>query len=135
MLLGDEQPNVDNAQGFNDYLYNGSFGISLRVYQHFLQSARTGEVTYFDYGPEGNLEVYGSERAPEIPFENTNMPIFIYSSETDYMADPVDVEWYADMIGENLMSFEWISGGHFSNVLGNNMLYLEDVVENYQPIH
>ena len=102
-MFGDEQPNFDNSQGYNDYMYHGTFGISLRVYQHFLQSARTGEVTYFDYGVTGNLEVYGTELPPEIPLENTNVPIFIYSSETDNMADPIDIEWYAEKIERNLM--------------------------------
>ena len=133
-IFGEDLPSLDNAQAFNDFVYQGSFGQSIKVLQHFLQSARTGEVTYFDYGPTENLEIYGTESPPEIPFENTNMPIYMYNSESDNAADPVDAEWYADRIGDNLMAFEWISGTHLTFILGYDMQYLEEIIENYQPL-
>ena len=98
LLAGEVEPSLDNAEAFNDSLYHGGFGTNVRVLQHFVQSARTGLVTYFDYGPIGNIEAYGTEQAPEIPLENTNVPISMYYSEVDNSADSVDAEWYATRI-------------------------------------
>lgn len=98
--------------------------------QHFLQSYRTQEVSWFDYGPERNLEVYGSETPTLIDYSLHEMPIGMYYSPIDGAADLEDGQWAADIIGDNVESFNIYPGySHITFVIGNYQNYLDDLID------
>ncbi|KPJ09852.1 Lipase 3 [Papilio machaon] len=47
----------------------------------------------YDYGPEKNLEVYGSRVPPEYMLNRTRMPTVLIYGRNDFVADPRDVKW------------------------------------------
>ena len=106
----------------------------LKFFEHTLQSARTGKVTQFDYGPQENKARYGSEQPPYIPFEDTRNRIILMLSEGDQQADVEDAEEYADMLGDHLVDFEIYPFPHAGFVLGTHEeinMYLPDLIEYY----
>lgn len=97
---------------------------------HIVQSFRTKEVSYFDYGEEGNLEAYGQADPPRIPYENHDCPVAMYYSYEDDYADMEDGEWFADLLGDTVVTFNKYSGySHFSFEIGKDMYYLDDMFD------
>lgn len=59
---------------------------------HMAQLSWHGKFAAFDYGDEGNMEMYGSIEPPEYPLEKiTNPYIILFSSIYDFLANPSDV--------------------------------------------
>jgi len=131
LIAGDVNPWNDDEDAFASFIARGTYGTSVKVAQHFLQSARTGEVSYFDYGPQRNLEIYGSETPPLIPFEDTVNDVAMFYSPIDAAGDIEDAEWYADQIGDNVVFFGQYDNTHLSFLIGRDMSYLEDIADLY----
>ena len=67
---------------------------------HDAQMVRSGReknaVTYYDYGPKGNMRKYGTRTPPD--YNLTNIPmhetkIALFSGSIDTLASPEDVQW------------------------------------------
>lgn len=124
---GEQNPWIDNEDAFVSNSIRGTYGTSVKVLQHFFQSARSGQATYFDYGSQVNLETYGSETPPPIPFEDTENDIGIFASSIDASVSLEDNEEYIDVIGDNLVLFNQYDITHLSFVIGRDMSFLEDI--------
>ena len=64
---------------------------------------KTGRTALYDYGRVRNLREYGSAQPPLVPFEDYNLPTAILSGSYDGMADPADVAWTIEALGENVV--------------------------------
>ncbi|CAI2371590.1 unnamed protein product [Moneuplotes crassus] len=126
---GEANPFIEDTDGLrNRYLLDyGMF--PPRLNNHILQSAATGEVTYYDFGPGENLETYGSEDPPPISYENTNNPVAMFIASEDLSYDHADDEWYANLIGDNLVFYQYYDLSHYGFIIGDTQLYLPDLVE------
>lgn len=127
-----EQVNVavDNPEAYYNFLVRGSSGMGTHLAQHLVQSYRTGLVSYFDYGPQGNLQEYGSETPPLIHYENHEMPVAMYYSPDDGAADLEDAEWARDQLGDQVVAFNLYPGySHVTFGIGNDMTFLDDLFE------
>jgi hypothetical protein len=58
----------------NQHFYHG---MSIDEFQHINQVGRAGQLQRFDYGPEVNMERYGSEAPSRVPIENINIPLAV----------------------------------------------------------
>lgn len=69
------------------------FYTSLKVLRHFGQLILSERNTMYDYGPKGNLRVYGTRKAPSYPTENIrSRSLSLISSKSDALSPPEDVE-------------------------------------------
>ncbi len=129
-------PVTDNPTSMGNAVISLNLGTSFRNLQHFVQSSGSGSVTYYDFGPDRNLIEYGTETPPPIPLENTNNRIALLYSAEDTGSDPVDAQWYADLMGDNIVFFQFYDISHLGFVVGDTEEYLADVVnlmETYPP--
>ncbi|CAI2372429.1 unnamed protein product [Moneuplotes crassus] len=132
MILGGQDPNSDDLEGFSNLMMQGGRGESTRMTTHFVQSARTGRVSYFDYGAQGNLEVYGTEEAPLIPLQNTDNPVALLYSEEDPGSNPIDIEQYIDLLGDNCVFYQYYDVTHTGFLVSENFPFYPDLEELYE---
>lgn len=66
--------------------------------QNYIQSVRTNQVTYYDYGPEGNLQAYGSEQPTRLPIEDINVDLVLMFAEFDSAVTPEDANWFRERV-------------------------------------
>lgn len=67
-------------------------GASTRTLVHYAQEIKNnGRFQMFDYGPDGNLNEYGTIAPPEYPLHKVTLPIALFSSENDWLASDIDV--------------------------------------------
>lgn len=52
----------------------------------------------YDYGPDRNLEMYGSTVPPAYRLNRTSMPTVFFYGTNDFVADPRDVKWLASQL-------------------------------------
>lgn len=90
IFSAESDPYNDEDGSIRSQLFQDN-SLTLQLSQHLAQSVRTGRVSYFDYGPVGNLEAYGTEEAPLIPIENTINDVALLGSEIDHGTDPQDI--------------------------------------------
>ena len=89
---------TDDFESFVRMTSKGSSGTSLNILKHYSQFRTKDSFTYYDYGPEENLEIYGTEEAPEIPVENIEVPVAIFAAEFDTIAPPESTRWLASRL-------------------------------------
>jgi pimeloyl-ACP methyl ester carboxylesterase len=53
-------------------------GTSVKVMEQIGQIGRSGRFQFFDYGPEINMQQYGSEEPSEFPLDQINIPIALF---------------------------------------------------------
>ena len=129
--MGEGNPWLIDPTGFYIMMSRGQFGMSVASLQHFVQSARTGEVTYLDYG-RNNLAVYGSDTPPRIPFENINVPVALFYGSEDRIADETDANWFREQLGDNIIFDQIYYMTHMSFPIGVDTSYLNDVIEIFE---
>ena len=72
-------------------------GTSIRNMLHWQQLMDSGEFGLHDFGPEGNLEFYGTETAPlydcsKLKERMADMPIYLAIGDRDMLANLEDFE-------------------------------------------
>lgn len=129
---GDTLYETDDPDAFALFISRASYGLPRLVLEHLTQSVRSGQVTYLDMGPELNLAEYGTELPPRIPFENVNVPVGMFYGTRDVTADPEDADWFADQMGDNLVTYNMYPLAHFSFTLARDpTVYLDDILDLY----
>lgn len=71
---------------------NSPCSISYKTYEHFLQSFRSNEFQFYDYGRSGNMKKYGVPKPPKYELANSTFPIAIFSGKNDYCCQPKDIQ-------------------------------------------
>ncbi|XP_057368505.1 gastric triacylglycerol lipase-like [Daphnia carinata] len=75
-------------------------GGSANTMVHLLQNYNFGEsFLKFDYGPERNLERYGTPYPPEYNLTLVTAPVFLVHADNDPFAPPQDVAWLKGKLG------------------------------------
>ena len=120
---------VDNLSRFDVFLSNEPSGQSYRTFVYYFQMVKTGRTALYDYGKVKNLRVYGSTEPPLVPFEDYSLPTALLSGSLDDMADPADVAWTVEALGDNVVFQKQYKMDHFSFALAKDMSFFsEDVV-------
>lgn len=62
-----------------------------------------GRYALYDYGKRQNNKIYGTDEAPLVPIENLNIPVALFSGDLDHLADPQDVEFISQKLGDKVV--------------------------------
>lgn len=74
---------VDNVPRFEMAVPSTPSGQTYRAMVYYSQAILTGKFTLYDYGPEKNLELYGTEEPPLVPLEDYDIPTVLLSGDLD----------------------------------------------------
>lgn len=122
-------------------------GVSIKSIYHFAQNAKDGLFREFDYGSnELNKKHYHKYNIPTIDLGSiglSGIPIAMFQRSKDILLTPQDARWTRDQIMSQplgrraLVHYEELEGGgHESYFVGNDMSYLNkviDLLEEYNP--
>lgn len=67
-------------------------GASIKQMKQYGQAVDSNEFRMYDYGSEMNKKVYGKSQPPKYNMKKVTVPVVLYYSEHDWMANPKDVE-------------------------------------------
>ena len=81
-----------NVTRLQVYLSETPAGTSLMNLDHFRQLVINGKYCKYDYGPEKNMEKYGSEIPPDYDLSKITVPTALFSGSRDWLGDPKDLE-------------------------------------------
>lgn len=130
----------EDPDRFQVYMGHTWKSVSMKMMYHFAQMVRSGKFERYDYGIE-NRRIYGTapHEVPEIQLtsiEDLDVPIALFYAEHDAFSTVKDVEWLKDQLGDSVVHYESIRGGHVTFLCGEDMEYLEnmiDVIKQYNP--
>lgn len=85
--------NVKNLEVKNMPVIMGHLpaGASTKQMKQYAQAVASQQFTKYDYGSENNKKVYGSRQPPQYQMEKVKVPVALYYSDDDWLADPQDV--------------------------------------------
>lgn len=66
-------------------------GTSLKTVLHFAQGMHSKKFIQYNYGPQKNMKIYGSDNPPEYDFTKIQVPIELFWAENDFLAQRKDV--------------------------------------------
>lgn len=121
----------EDPDRFQVYMGHSWKGVSMKMMYHLAQMVRTGRFEKYDYG-KMNMHYYGQEEAPEIKLsevQQLDVPIAMFYAEHDAFSTVDDVEWLRDELGDSVVHYDSIRGGHLTFLCGEDMEYLEDLIE------
>lgn len=93
-----------NKSRIEVYLNHFPAGVSAKTIVQYAQCVQDKKFQKYDYGKAGNMERYGQEHPPVYDVTKITAPVGLYSSEPDYLADPIDV---ADLEAQLSNLIEW----------------------------
>ncbi|CAI2369439.1 unnamed protein product [Moneuplotes crassus] len=131
VFMGENAPSLLDPDGASFLAAKAQNGVGNRVMQHLFQSTRSNDLTYFDYGTEENLVVYGTETPPEIPLENINIPIALMFAEEDSTITEPDQQWAREKLADNVVFDHVYEGYSHIAFLGGVRTedFLDDILE------
>ncbi|KAL3174077.1 hypothetical protein MRX96_011818 [Rhipicephalus microplus] len=108
-------------------------GTSYKNLRHFVQIYRTGRFAMYDYGFLKNIEKYGKAVPPNYPVERIEVPVALFSSVGDTVADSDDVSDLAQALygtlffhnvvpPTNFRHLDFVLGHQATDFLHENML-------------
>uniref|UniRef100_A0A0N4WER1 Lipase 3 n=1 Tax=Haemonchus placei TaxID=6290 RepID=A0A0N4WER1_HAEPC len=93
-LIAGPESHQMNATRTPVYLSHTPADTSSMNIMHWLQMVKRGTVAMYDYGTKENKKKYGQAEPPEYDFTKIQNPIYVYSGDEDWLADPNDVSGY-----------------------------------------
>lgn len=90
-------------------------GASTRQMKQYAQAASTQQFTKYDYGSEINEKVYGSRQPPQYQMKKVKVPVALYYSDGDWLANPQDVARLEKELPNVKDSYK-VTGQGFSNM-------------------
>ncbi|CAD6199566.1 unnamed protein product [Caenorhabditis auriculariae] len=86
--------NQFNASRIGIYLAHNPAGTSSRNMLHFAQMVKTQRMARFNFGKQFNLRYYHTEEPPEYDLSRINSSVYLFYSDSDWLANSLDVEGY-----------------------------------------
>lgn len=71
-------------------------GASLKTINHLAQMSISGRFCQYDYGPQTNMEKYGSPQPPDYQLSRVTLPVLQFYSPGDRFVDERDIKKLAD---------------------------------------
>lgn len=124
-------PLADDPDRFKVYVNHEPNGASMQSMMMFAQNMRMDR--FQEWCPDFNdpFAIGDKHRtAPLIELSNiTKVPVALIVAKEDTVATPVDAQWTASQIGDAVVHFQEIAGGHVTYIIGKDMSYFtEDVM-------
>jgi len=123
---------LENFKKLSEYYPSGSSAKSLIHLAQLMILDKSGyEFQDFDYGESGNIERYGSKRAPQWDVTKISTDVVIINGTEDFLANREDVEKLNDDLNLNGKSkLHWIEGwNHITNLFAKNGKPLFDLLD------
>ena len=130
-LLSDKDSHVvNNSRRMPVYISHQPSGSSLKAINHLVQLHRNGRFCGYDYGKDKNMEVYMQEQPIEYDLKMVkNFPIMMLYGEQDRLANPSDVEWLIEELGENVIFKKMYEDmGHTTFQMSLDISWFDDIV-------
>lgn len=84
--------NDTDYKNLREFLMFAPAGASLKQLLHYATNVvKPGHFAWYDYGPEKNMKIYNSATPPEYPVHKITVPVGLYYSPNDWLAQPEDV--------------------------------------------
>nr|XP_018897743.1 PREDICTED: lipase 1-like [Bemisia tabaci] len=99
-------PTQVNPETFPLFASHFPSGTSAKTLQHFAQSLLSGDFRMFSYGKAKNLEVYGTELAPQYNLSLITSPVSLHYSSNDFLSHPADVNILASKLPNLIGKFK-----------------------------
>jgi hypothetical protein len=119
-LTVSSNPATDDLDRFAilmDHEPNGSSAQSIMLY---LQGMR--EDRFQVYAPDYNKVIHSKKTTDLIPLENiTEVPIAMFVGKADKLADPEDAAWARQTIGNSVVRYQMVEGGHMTFFIAKDM--------------
>lgn len=133
-LLSDMKPELDNLERMDVVMGHYPSGTSLRDFEHILQMTKNETFQKFDFKNETeNFRRYGQISPPAYNLSNVDIPLYLYSGIYDELADLDDFHYLLDKLnGTKSVNVTYIEGGHASFLWGNNMSFLNKILQQIQ---
>jgi lysosomal acid lipase/cholesteryl ester hydrolase len=64
-------------------------GTSTKTIIHYGQEIKSGQFQQYDYGTTGNIKMYNQTTPPTYDLSKIQVPIGIFWSENDWLANPI----------------------------------------------
>lgn len=97
----------------------------------------SGEFAFYDYGTKKNKTIYGQEEPPLVPIEDYNLPTAMFSGDLDGLANPLDVEWITQTLGDNVVFHNQYHLNHGAFMLATDMSFFSvdavNLLHQYNP--
>jgi len=95
---------TNNRKRFDVFMSNEPSGQSYRTFVYYAQMIKDGQYfRMYDYGRSENKKIYGQRDPPLVPIENFNIPTVLLSGDVDRLADPDDVAWISQKLGDKVV--------------------------------
>ncbi|CAD6192438.1 unnamed protein product [Caenorhabditis auriculariae] len=92
-LIAGPESNQWNETRLPVYTTHDPAGTSTQNIVHWIQMVRHGDCPAYDWGTKENKKKYGQSNPPDYDYTKIGgTEIYLYWSDTDWLADPVDIE-------------------------------------------
>lgn len=130
--------NTERTRAFFGHYPAGS---SVKCFVHFFQMMTNKAFQDFDYGPVENQQRYGQKTPPQVSIENirkSGVPIALYVGNTDTIVTTKDSRWAHKALGDAVVDYREVNGGHLQFFLTEDASYFTDnamrMIRKYNPI-
>lgn len=132
-------PKADDPERLTVKNAHGPYGTPLKSLLHYAQNIREDrfQVWADDYSHWFNI---GEKKQTDlIPLENIkDIPTALFAGKADKLADVEDAQWVRDTIGDAVVHYQEIEGGHISFMIGKDMSYFTNdvmgLLQQYHPL-
>ena len=131
-------PSLDDDDRYAVYMGHEPNGSSVKALLHYAQNMREDR---FQIWADDYTDVFGHDEKKNtnlIPIDSINqVPVAMFIGTSDVLATSTDSEWTKNEIGDAVIHYEYITGGHLSYFVGKDMTYFNtvmDLLAEYQPL-
>ncbi|CAL8134258.1 unnamed protein product [Orchesella dallaii] len=104
-----------NATELPNILAKYPNNIPMKCLAHYSQNIVSCKFQKYDYGEDGNIKEYGSQKAPEYNLRNIRAPTYFFYGEQDTLAPPNDVQITASKMQNGVLKGNYKVKNKFFN--------------------
>jgi pimeloyl-ACP methyl ester carboxylesterase len=129
-LLSDAKTSVDNVHRFPITSGHYPAGSSLQNMYYWSQMFNNPDFCMYDYGTDGNIQVYGQPNPPNYDLSQITEPVYMFVGEYDELASPADTATLRSALtGSSHVEYRTYPLGHASFIWGLDVAsYVKDVL-------
>ncbi|XP_077484873.1 tear acid lipase-like protein [Amblyomma americanum] len=115
-LTAFSSPSQLNATREPMYMGHMPIGTSMQNVRHYSQVYQAKNFVMYDHGALENMKRYGKTKPPPYPLERIRLPVALFSSLGDTVADKKDVEDLVARLGSNVVLHHVVSQEDFRHL-------------------
>ena len=131
-------PKADDHDRLTVKNAHGPYGTPTRSLLHYAQNIREDRFQIWADDYSHWFNIHEKHQTDLIPIENIDVPVAMFVGQADKLADVTDAQWIREQLGDHVVHYQEIVGGHISFLIGKDMSYFTNDVINllskYHPI-